>query len=450
MIIRIPNSVELIIDRFYKNNFEAYMVGGCVRDSLLGLTPKDFDITTSAKPEITESLFEKTIPTGIQHGTVTVLIDKEPFEVTTYRTDGDYLDNRRPESVIFVSDIKEDLSRRDFTINALAYNNISGLVDYFNGIEDIKGKIIRAVGDPDKRFKEDALRMIRAIRFSCQLDFEIEANTYSAIKRNFQLVNNISIERIRDELCKILISNNPSKGLFLLKDTNILQLILPEINDLVEYTPMCNNHNKDVFEHTLNVIDNTKHNNDLILRVAALFHDVGKLHTIKQLDNGHCYFPGHSEKGAIMCKEILSKLRFDNNTISSVSTIIHDHLVLYVDIMPSDYEIKKLLNRVGSKNIFTLFELQRADIKSLWNPIPFLKKVKYIENKVISILDNNEPLCTKDLDITGSDIIKELNLKPGPKVGEIISMLLEKVLEDPKLNSKNQLLLLAKTFIKEN
>ena len=449
MIIKIPNSVELIIDKFYKNNFEAYMVGGCVRDSLLGLVPKDFDITTSATPKITESLFEKTIPTGIQHGTITVLIDKEPFEVTTYRTDGDYFDNRRPDSVVFVSNIKEDLSRRDFTINALAYNSISGLVDYFDGVTDIKNKIIRAVGDPDKRFNEDALRMIRAIRFSSQLNFEIEDNTYNAIKRNSELIKNISIERIRDELCKILISNNPSKGLSLLQDTNILKIILPEINALVNYTPMCNNHNRDVFKHTLKVIDNTT-NNNLILRIAALFHDVGKLHTLKQLDNGHCYFPGHSEEGAIMSKEILSRLRFDNKTISRVCTLIHDHLVLYVDIMPSDYEVKKLINRVGTENIFILFELQRADINSLWDPIPFLKKVKYIEDRVISILDNKDPLYIKDLDITGSDIIKELNLKPGPKVGKIISMLLEKVLDNPKLNSKNQLLSLAKNFIKEN
>ncbi len=450
MIIEIPNSVEFIIDKFYKNNYEAFMVGGCVRDSILGLTPKDFDITTSAKPETTNSLFEKTIPTGIQHGTITVLIDNEPFEVTTYRTDGEYLDNRHPESVIFVSNIKDDLSRRDFTINALAYNNVLGLVDYFDGITHIKNKLIKAVGDADKRFQEDALRMLRAIRFSCQLNFEIESNTYNAIIRNINLISNISIERIRDELCKILISDNPRKGIELLRDTGMLKIILPEINSLVGYTPRCNNHNKDIFEHTLRVLDNTLNDNNLILRIAALFHDVGKLNTLKELDNGHCYFPGHSEEGAIMSKDILSRLRFDNKTINKVCAIIHDHLVLYVDVMPSDYEIKKLLNRVGAENIFNLFELQRADINSLWDPIPFLKKVKYIENRVISILDNKEPLVTKDLAISGSDIIKEFSLKPGPDIGKIISILLEKVLENPELNSKNELLLLTKNFIEVN
>ena len=206
MLINIPNNVQFIIDTFYKNNYEAFMVGGCVRDCLLGLTPKDYDITTSALPNITESLFEKTIPTGIKHGTITVVLDNENLEVTTYRTEGNYLDNRHPESVEFVSNIKEDLSRRDFTVNALAYNNKEGLIDYFNGIDDIKNKTIKAVGDPNKRFQEDALRMLRAIRFSCQLGFKIDDSTYAAIKSNYKLIKNISIERIRDELCKILTS----------------------------------------------------------------------------------------------------------------------------------------------------------------------------------------------------------------------------------------------------
>ena len=260
MNIYIPNEVKFIIDTFYKNNFEAFMVGGCVRDSILNNSPKEYDITTSAKPEDTLSLFEKTIPTGIKHGTVTVLINNNSYEVTTYRTEGNYLDNRRPSSVNFVSDIRDDLSRRDFTINALAYNKSAGLVDYFNGISDIKNSIIRCVGDADKRFKEDALRMLRAVRFSCQLNFDIEEETYNAILNNHKLIGNISFERIRDELCKILISDNPSKGLILLKDTGLLGIILPEINNLVNFTPKCNNHNNNVFKHTLNVIDNT-HNN---------------------------------------------------------------------------------------------------------------------------------------------------------------------------------------------
>lgn len=446
MIIYIPKNVQFIIDTFYKNNYEAFMVGGCVRDCLLGLTPKDYDITTSALPNITESLFKKTVPTGIQHGTITVILNNENLEVTTYRTEGNYIDNRHPESVEFVSNIKEDLSRRDFTVNALAYNNKVGLLDYFNGIEDINNKIIKAVGNPNKRFQEDALRMLRAIRFSCQLGFEIEEETYSAIKTNYKLIKNISLERVRDELCKILISNNPCQGLNILKDTGILQIIIPEINSLVGYTPRCNNHNRDVFNHTLDVISNTS-SNDLILRLSALFHDVGKLNTLKELPNGHCYFPGHAQEGAVICKPILSRLKFDNNTIDKVSKIIYDHLVLDVNYMPTDGEIKRLLRRVGPENIFTLFELQKADINSLWDPVPFLKKVDYISNRVKLILENNDPLYIKDLAITGSDLMINLNIKPGRIIGEILTFLLESVLDDTSLNNKESLLEIAKNFL---
>lgn len=443
MKINIPKDVNYIINNFYKNGYEAYMVGGCVRDSLLGVEPKDYDITTSAKPEETISLFEKTIPTGLKHGTITVIINSTPYEVTTFRTEGTYLDNRRPSSVDFVTDIKEDLSRRDFTINALAYNENTGLIDYFNGVNDIKNKIIRCVGDADKRFKEDALRMLRAIRFSCQLTFDIEENTLKAIKDNYKLIENISFERIRDEICKILISPNASRGLELLKDTNLLELILPEINSLVDFSPKCTNHNRNVFNHTLRVIDNTE--NDLLLRLSALFHDVGKLNTLTSFNNGLFYgFPGHSIEGAIMSKRILSKLRFDNNTIKIVSKLIEHHLVLNVDTMLTKYEVKKLLNDVGKNNISLLFKLQRADINSLDNPKIFLDKVNYTEKLTNEILENNEPLTIKDLDISGEDLISNLGLKPGKIIGDTLNYILDKVLEDPNLNSKEILLNLAK------
>jgi len=449
MNINTPKEVKLIIDTFYKNNFEAFMVGGCVRDILLGNLPKDYDITTSAKPEITISLFNKTIPTGLKHGTVTVLINNEPYEVTTYRTEGKYIDNRRPSSVNFVTDIKEDLSRRDFTINALAYNEKVGLIDYFNGTNDIKGKIIRCVGNADKRFKEDALRMLRAVRFSCQLNFDIEENTYTAIKNNYKLIKNISSERIRDELCKILISENPSKGLEILRATKLLEIILPEINALYNFSPKCTNHNRNVFAHTLKVIDNTK--NDLLLRLSALFHDVGKLNTLTPLNNGtFCGFPGHCLEGSIMVKKILSRLRFDNNTIKVVSKLIEHHLVLNATVMPTKYDVKILLNEIGTDNINLLFSLQRADINSLDNPKVFLEKVRYTENLVNEIINNNEPLTIKDLNINGGDLISNLNLKPGKILGDVLNHLLNIVLENPDLNSKEKLLTLAKNFLINN
>lgn len=448
MNINTPKEVKLIIDTFYRSNFEAFMVGGCVRDILLGNLPKDYDITTSAKPEITISLFDKTIPTGLKHGTVTVLISNEPYEVTTYRTEGNYIDNRRPSSVDFVTDIKEDLSRRDFTINALAYNEKVGLIDYFNGTDDIKNKIIRCVGNADKRFKEDALRMLRAVRFSCQLNFDIEENTYTAIKNNYKLIKNISSERIRDELCKILISENPSKGLEILRDTKLLEIILPEINALYNFSPKCTNHNRNVFAHTLKVIDNTE--NDLLLRLSALFHDVGKLNTLTPLNNGTFYgFPGHCLEGSIMVKKILSRLRFDNNTIKVISKLIEHHLVLNAPVMPTKYEVKMLLNEVGVDNINLLFSLQRADINSLDNPRVFLEKVRYTENLVNEIINKNEPLTIKDLNISGGDLISNLNLKPGKILGDVLNHLLNIILENPNLNSKESLLTLAKSFLRK-
>lgn len=445
MNISIPNDVQLIIDTFYNNGYKAFMVGGCVRDSILSCNPKDYDITTSALPEETINLFNKTVPTGIKHGTITVLINDESYEVTTFRSDGEYNDNRRPDSVTFVRNIKDDLSRRDFTINALAYNKKEGLMDYFNGLNDLQNKIIKCVGDPNKRFNEDALRMLRAIRFSCQLDFQIDYPTYNSIRKNYKLINNISSERIRDELCKILISNNPSKGLELLKDTGILQIILPEIYELIEYTPNCNNHNRDVFKHTLKVIDNTE--NNLLLRLAALFHDVGKLNTMTLLENGHCYFPGHSCESATMTKKILSRLSFDNLTIKRVCSIINQHLVLNVKYLPTDGEIKRLINKVGSNNMSLLFSLQRADTKALWNPQPFLDKIDFMEYRVNLILENNEPLTVKDLAINGKTIAEKLNLNPGKIIGEILNHLLDEVLDDSSLNNEDILLNKSKSYL---
>lgn len=445
MKIFVPKDVQFIINTLCSKGYTAFMVGGCVRDNLLGKNPKDYDITTSALPEETTRLFSKTIPTGIQHGTVTVVVNNIGYEVTTFRTEGDYLDNRRPNSVAFVTDIKEDLSRRDFTVNALAYNEKDGLVDYFNGKADLKSKVITCVGNPDERFKEDALRMLRAIRFSCQLDFDIDSSTYLSMINNHKLIENISSERIRDELCKILISDNPSKGLQVLEDTGVLKIILPEIHELVKYTPNCNNHNRDVFKHTLKVIDNT-HNN-LLLRLSALFHDVGKLNTMTFLENGHCYFPGHSKESAIITKKILHKLAFDNKTIDRVCSIVNDHLVLNVEYMPTDGEIKRLINKVGKENMPLLFDLQRADINSLWNPQPFLKKVDFIESRTNNILSNKEALTIKDLKIDGTSLINKFDIKPGKLIGDILNYLIEKVLDDNSLNNYDTLFLLVEDYI---
>ena len=430
MHIKIPDKVKFIIDTFYENNYEAFMVGGCIRDSLLSKEPKDYDIATSALPNITESLFEKTIPTGIKHGTITVLLDKEPFEVTTYRVEGEYKDNRRPDEISFVTNIKDDLSRRDFTINAFAYNSKEGLKDYFNGLEDLQNKIIRTVGDSNKRFNEDALRMMRAIRFASQLDFNIEKSTLDGIKKNKNLLKNISSERIRDELCKLLLSDNPRKGLNLLKDCGVLDVIIPELTSLIGFNHKTKDYNEDLFDHTLSVVENTP--NDLILRLSALFHDIGKP---KVNDN-------ISED---ITRKILTRLHFDNKTIKSVCILIKEYMNVLGN--STDIDIKRFINRTSKENIYSLLEFQKAHVLSLKNSDLDLYELNDIKNKIDNIINSNIPLSIKDLNIDGSILTKELNLKPGKVIGETLNYLLEVVLNNPNLNNETILLEIAKTFI---
>lgn len=430
MHIKIPDKVKFIIDTFYENNYEAFMVGGCIRDFLLSKEPKDYDIATSALPNITESLFEKTIPTGIKHGTITVLLDKEPFEVTTYRVEGEYKDNRRPDEISFVTNIKDDLSRRDFTINAFAYNSKEGLKDYFNGLEDLQNKIIRTVGDSNKRFNEDALRMMRAIRFASQLDFNIEKSTLDGIKKNKNLLKNISFERIRDELCKLLLSDNPRKGLNLLKDCGVLDVIIPELTSLIGFNHKTKDYNEDLFDHTLSVVENTP--NDLILRLSALFHDIGKP---KVNDN-------ISED---ITRKILTRLHFDNKTIKSVCILIKEYMNVLGN--STDIDIKRFINRTSKENIYSLLEFQKAHVLSLKNSDLDLYELNDIKNKIDNIINSNIPLSIKDLNIDGSILTKELNLKPGKVIGETLNYLLEVVLNNPNLNNETILLEKAKTFI---
>lgn len=443
MKIEIPKNAQYIIDTFYNNNYEAFLVGGCIRDSLLGKKPKDFDIATSAIPTVTETLFKKTVPTGIKHGTVTVIVDNEPFEVTTYRTEGTYKDNRRPDDVSFVTHIEEDLSRRDFTINAFAYNSKEGLKDYFNGIDDLNKKIIRTVGNSDLRFNEDALRMLRAIRFSSQLDFEIDDTTFKSIKNNKNLIVNVSMERIRDELCKLLISNNPRKGLNYLKESGILNIILPELIPCIGFNQKNKYHYEDVFEHTLSVIE--KCPKDLTVRLSALLHDIGKPNCFFIDDNGNGRFFGHNVKSENIAESILSRFKFDNKTIKSVCILVREHMNVLEN--PSNLAIKRLINRVFIENIDLLFALQEADIKSLKLYEEPLKKLKIMIDKTNFILNSKEPLSTKDLTIDGKTLINELNLKPGKIIGDTLNYLLQMVLENPAMNTKEILLEKSKKFL---
>lgn len=402
----ISKKAQFILDKFKDNNYEAFIVGGSVRDNLLNRKINDFDITTNALPEITESLFDKTIPTGIKHGTITVILENEPFEVTTYRVEGNYIDNRKPEDVIFVSEIEKDLSRRDFTINALAYNPELGLKDFFNGLDDLKNKKIKAVGEPNLRFKEDALRMLRAIRFSAELDFKIEEKTFQGIKNNSQLISNISKERIRDELIKVLISSNPKKAVIELIDCNLLGYIF-NFN-------IVSNYNDKNFIASLNILN--KLPNDLTIRSTHLFY---------------CLF----NEDLKTISEKLKLLRFDNSNIKNIMILSTNKNFLKENY--SIIKLKELINNIG----FELTE-KLLNYNLIINP---KNNFEFILKDFKSLLENNTPIFLNDLNITGKDLILMLKVK-GKIIGDILNYLLKEVHKNPNVNDSSNLLILAKNY----
>ncbi len=438
--IQIPEDVNRILDVLDFNGYDGYIVGGCVRDSILNKIPEDWDICTDCTPQRIIDIFSSytVIPTGLKHGTVTIVINGENYEVTTYRIDGQYTDGRRPEEVKFTNSLKEDLKRRDFTINAMAYNDNVGLVDYYGGIEDISNKKIRCVGDPVERFSEDYLRMLRGIRFSTQLDYSLEANTFTAIKILSKNIINISVERIREELNKILMSEIPSKGLNLLSTSGILKYIIPELERCVGFQQYSPYHDKDIFKHTLSVVDNVE--NDLILRLAALFHDIGKPETFSLDEEGVGHFYGHNTKSAEITKHIMKRLKYDNDSIKQVVVLVKEHMTKYKN--PSDRAIKRLINRVGITNVHRLFKLQIADIEGSAKRSD-ISWILELEKEVERILNEKQPLSIKDLDISGYDLIN-LGIPQGKQIGIILNELLEIVLENPELNENDNLIDIVK------
>lgn len=441
MNISIPQEVNFIIETLKKNNYDAYAVGGCVRDSILKRTPNDWDITTNALPEQILELFEHTIPTGLKHGTVTIILNKLPFEVTTFRIDGEYSDNRHPDEVLFTNSLKEDLSRRDFTINAMAYNDLSGITDPFNGREDLENHIVRCVGDPNKRFNEDALRMLRAIRFAGQLNFNIDKETFASIKLNSQLIAKVSVERIREEFCKILLCDKPSSSIIALENSGLLEYVLPELRTSIGFDQKNPHHDKNVFEHILSVIDYSP--KELSVRLSALLHDIGKPVSFTIDDKGIGHFYGHELVGTEISEAILKRLKFDNVTIKKVLILVKEHMNRFSKLKNSS--LKKLMVRVGVENLKDLFDLQEADIKASAPPYD-LSPVNYLRERTQKILEENEPLTIKDLAIKGSDLM-ELGIKPGKTLGDILNSLLEVVIEYPELNTKEYLIQETKKLI---
>lgn len=443
MQIQLPDKVHKIINTLEEAGYEAYAVGGCVRDSILGREPDDWDITTSAKPEEIKRLFPRTIDTGIRHGTVTVMLDKEGFEVTTYRIDGDYEDSRHPKEVTFTANLAEDLKRRDFTINAMAYNESRGLVDLYGGLADMEAGIIRCVGDARERFTEDALRMMRAVRFSAQLGYRIDEKTGEAIKALAPNLRKISAERIQTELVKLVVSPHPDY-LRIAYEMCITAQVLPEF-DLCMETPQNNPHHcYNVGEHILHSMLAVRA--DKVLRLGMLFHDIGKPQTMTVDEHGITHNRKHPVVGAEMTRKILRRLKFDNDTTDKVTK-----LVLYHDqeIGATQTGVRRAIHRMG-ENIFPLmFAVYRADIsaQSDYKREEKLQKLSYIEGLYEEVCRQGDAVNLKDLAITGADLIAQ-GMKPGREIGVVLQKLLDIVLEDPTLNTPEQLLEISKKIVK--
>ena len=434
MKIELPRKVVLIIKNLQRHGYDAYAVGGCVRDSILNRKPEDWDITTSAKPEQVKRIFRRTVDTGIEHGTVTVLIGKDGFEVTTYRVDGLYEDGRHPKEVTFTSRLEEDLKRRDFTINAMAYNDDERLVDAFGGMRDLNYHLIRCVGDPKERFSEDALRILRAVRFSAQLAFPIEPETAEAIKSLAPNLEKISAERIQAELVKLLVSDHPER----IQDAcelGITKVVLPEWDDMVGVKQNTPHHKYDVAAHTVHALQNVK--NDKVLRLTMLFHDMGKPVMKTTDENGRDHFKGHAIASEQIAKTVMKRLKFDNDTIRKVTNLVayHDYRM-----EPTGANVRRAMHEIGVELFPYYLAVRLADTKaqSSYERRGKLENIIQIRELYRNALRNKECVTLKDLAVTGTDLIN-LGIAPGKELGTLLNELLDIVIEDPAWNQKGKL-----------
>lgn len=440
--MNIPPSAAFAISELERHGYEAFCVGGCVRDMLMGRTPNDFDVTTSALPEQTERCFagHRIIETGLKHGTVTVLIDGEPIEITTYRLDGEYLDNRRPSEVFFTPSLDEDLARRDFTVNAMAYSPSQGLVDRFGGREDIERRLIRAVGDPDRRFHEDGLRILRALRFAAVLDFELEAQTADSIHRCCPLLDNISAERIRVELFKLVCGRGARR--VLAQYPNVLCRILPELAPTVGFDQHNPYHKYDVYTHSLVALELA--DGDVCVKLAALLHDVGKPASYSEDERGG-HFYGHPALSAELTRAAMHRLKPDNKTLSTVVKLVAEH---HRTIQPTERSVRRLLSALGEQDTRRLLALRRADNGALvdWLVEPRLRELDEIEAVLDRLIAEQGRLSLGTLALHGDDIIA-LGVPPGRDVGLILHRLLDAALDGECPNEREPLASLARELI---
>ena len=438
-MIKIPNDVKTVMDILTAGGYKAYVVGGCVRDSIMGREPNDWDVTTDADPEQIQNLFAsfRTVNTGVKHGTILIISGKTPVETTTFRIDGEYSDNRHPDKVTFTKNIIDDLARRDFTINAMAYNETEGIIDPFDGQNDIRKKLIRCVGDADTRFNEDALRIMRAIRFSSVLGFSIEEKTAEAIIRNENLLSGIACERITTELLKLLCGSNVFNVLSEFR--SVIGVFIPELKLEFDFKQYGKKHGYDVWMHTVHTVNNIE--SDPILRLTMLLHDTGKIATHVIDENNKSTFRNHAAIGGVIAENILRRLKFSKEYINTVSFLvsIHDK-----EVPESRVQVKEYIRDLGEENFIRLMKIRRADKSGL------SKNFRDITDKLIfaystfdDVMNKNEPYSVQQLAVNGNDIKKYVS---GSKIKDVLNHLLEIVIHEPEKNNKDILIELAKRY----
>ncbi|MBR5273101.1 MAG: HD domain-containing protein [Clostridia bacterium] len=445
MRFTLPDKIEWVLSTLNAAGYEAYIVGGCVRDLLMGKTPNDYDITTSALPLQVKECFknEKIIETGLQHGTITLVIDGENIEITTYRIDGEYNDNRRPESVEFSNSIEDDLKRRDFTVNAIAYNLDKGFVDLFSGRNDIEKGVINCVGDADKRFGEDALRILRALRFSSVLGFDISKATSDSIHRNKNLILNVSVERIWIEFKKLICGKNAYN--VLLEYYDVVGVLIPEMLKSVNFEQNTPYHCFDVYKHTITAVNNAPY--DEIIRLSLFFHDIGKPYVYSEHESGTGHFYGHAKRSEEIVNTVLTRLKSDNFTKEKVCMFVkyHDRL-----IDESEKAVKRLLTKLSFDDLRTLLIIKRCD-NLAQAPHVHAERCAHIDrlNAIIDKIERDGAcLSLRTLNINGNDL-KALGFKEGKIIGKILNLALQSVINEEVANERERLLKFAEKFTKE-
>lgn len=444
---RVPSQIKPIGSILAEAGYRCYLVGGAVRDMLAGRPVTDLDLATDAEPQEVMRLFRRVIPTGIDHGTVTILFKGQQYETTTFRTESNYSDGRRPDTVAFAPAIEDDLARRDFTVNGMAIDVQTGtLVDPFRGAGDIRRQIVRAIGDPHERFSEDSLRVLRAIRFSVQLEFSIEERTYAAIRQCSAGIVRVSVERIRDELLKMLQARDAARAFRLMRETDLLQYVLPELLEGID-VPQDSEVAPDVFEHLL-LSTNGAAPERTDIRVAALLHDIAKPRTRVEDEDGAVHFYGHDEQSARMTAEILSRLRLPKREIEHVTHLIRHHMFSYSSDW-SDAAVRRFVARVGADKVDDLLLLRAADTYGKTGERRADPGIRALRRRIQRLVEQQTALTIGDLALDGNDLMRDGGIPAGRDMGTVMRFLLETVIDDPAQNSRETLLKIAQRFYQE-